>query len=84
MGGLSDAQKNSLNAQQKEKIEETFKQITGAYNRLDEWISERDLNLDEKIINNEAPGVQVDQDDGSVTHTLGALRLRGKMSQLNK
>lgn len=80
MGGFTDAQKQGLNKNQIDKIEEKFKMITGAYNRLDEWISERDQNLDERINNNEAPGVVVDQDDGSVTHTLGALKLRGKIS----
>ena len=49
-----------MNASYKKKIEEKFNQISEAYNRLEMWISERDESLNDKIDNNQAPGVTVD------------------------
>ena len=57
---------------------EKFKDLTEAYDRLNDWIDNRDETLTEKIRNNEAPGVEVENED--VTYTLGALKLRGKVS----
>ena len=37
-----------------------------------------------KLQQNEKHNEKVENDDGSVTYTLGALKLRGKVSQLNK
>lgn len=73
-----------MNPAHKKKIEEKFNDISEAYHRLDIWIGERDDSLNSKIDNNQAPGVNVDHDDGSYTYTLGALKLRGKVAQLDK
>ena len=75
MGEMTEKQKQNMNQAYKKKIEEKFNEISEAYTRLEIWISERDDTLNYKIEKNEAPGVNVNQDDGSFTYTLGALKL---------
>ena len=42
MGGLTEAEKDRIDESQKVKIEDKFKALTSAYDRLDKWIEERD------------------------------------------
>ena len=66
--------------------------MTSSYERLQEWIELRDDSLDHAIKTNQAPGIKFDDNRSSsttapgedITYTLGALKLRGKVSQLNK
>jgi hypothetical protein len=48
------------------------------------WVDERDRALDEDLASGKKPGVQVNKEDGSVTYTLGKLRIEGKRSALDK
>ena len=68
---------------QRNKIEDKFKELSEAYERLDKWISERDNSLESRLANDEVPGVKM-EDNGEVSYNLGAIVLRGKASQLNR
>ena len=48
------------------------------------WVKERDTNLDEDLKHGRRQGVKVNTEDGSVTYTLGKLRIEGKRSTLDK
>ena len=49
-----------------------------------QWISERDSQLDEDLLHNRRPGVKVNTEDGSVTYTIGKLKIEGKRSTLDR
>ena len=65
-------------------MEQKFKDLNDANDRLSTWIDQRDSNFMNQINENQQSKGKVDNSDGSVTYTLGALKLRGKVSQLNK
>jgi hypothetical protein len=65
-------------------MEDRFKELNDAYDRLQVWIDERDSILEDDLKNNRRPGMQYDEKDGSVTVNLGKLRLEGKVSRLDK
>ena len=47
-------------------------------------MNERDKTLDEDLLKGRRKGVQVNKEDGSVTYTLGILKIEGKRSTLDK
>jgi len=65
-------------------MEERFKEFNLAYERLIKWINERDSLLDDDLLKNRRPGVTVNTEDGSVTYTIGKLKIEGKRSTLDK
>ena len=65
-------------------MEDRFKEFNQAYERLLKWISERDQTLDDNLLRGNTPGVKVNEADGSVTYTLGKLRIEGKRSSIDK
>ena len=83
-GQYTEEQRTKLDARQVKKIEEKFNKISEAHERLTAWISERDQSLDHKLRHGQVQGVEVDDEDGTVTYTLGALKIRGKTKELNK
>ena len=49
-----------------------------------QWIIERDGQLDDDLLNHRRPGVKVNNEDGSVTYTIGKLKIEGKRSTLDR
>jgi hypothetical protein len=69
---------------QKKKLEDRFKEFNLAYERLMQWIIERDGQLDDDLLHHRRPGVKVNTEDGSVTYTIGKLKIEGKRSTLDR
>ena len=65
-------------------MEEKFKEFKIAYDRLIKWVEERDQTLDDDLANNRRPGVRVNQEEGTVTYTLGKLQIEGKRTTIDK
>jgi hypothetical protein len=49
-----------------------------------QWIIERDGQLDDDLLHHRRPGVKVNTEDGSVTYTIGKLKIEGKRSTLDR
>jgi hypothetical protein len=65
-------------------LEDRFKDFKLAYDRLLKWVQERDATLDDDLKNNRRPGVRVNQEEGTVTYTLGKLQIEGKRTMMDK